>query len=585
MMSKTNQNTYYKISILFLFSILTGLSYAQGEKGVGSVEINVVDAYKANIKQAAKISGQPDFKDTTTQKLPINYSIRSKSLSFDFNPKPIPAATIKRTRLPKLPQNLVMIGFGTAVTPVFEIYTGSARNKNKGWGAHAKYFYTEGGVKDIVYEKAPMREADINLFYKHIFKKYKFKADIDAEFDNYSYYGLENEFVPIGQTFPDLMNHSFNRIGGKVEYGNINSSSRAVFNKAGLSYYFVNDNFNTNEHALSIPTKWLIPVQSEDFYTDININYQKTSFGQDSLTAALGDSGSSPSFFHFQFMPKIKSNYGKLFFTIGLNINTNTESKTSENPGGKTRVYGYPEITADLDLVPGVLSIYAGWTGSLKNNSIWSLKEENPFISPLINLQATGEHRFFAGVKGKVTNNMVYNLQAKYKLIDNLPVFYRDPNTYNPIVGFQVLYDNARIINLFGELKYEADNGITIGAFADYNKYDLKNLSHAYHVPELKVGGIFEYNFNDKIIATTNLTYVGVRKAFDPTLVITNPNMVNTSNQLPAYLDMRLGAEYRYNKNLSAYFNVTNLLSQNYQIWYGYPVQQIRFLLGISYRF
>ena len=163
--------------------------------------------------------------------------------------------------------------------------------------------------------------------------------------------------------------------------------------------------------------------------------------------------------------------------------------------------------------------------------------------------------------------------------------FYRDPNTYNPQVGFQVLYDDTRIINFFGELKYENESGLTIGLFGDYNKYNLKNLSHAYHMPELKLGGILAYNFNDKIVATTNLTYVGSRKAFDPFLVITNPDMVNASNELPAYLDMRLGAEYRYNSNLSAFFNVTNLLTQNYQIWYGYPVQQIRFLLGISYRF
>jgi len=54
---------------------------------------------------------------------------------------------------------------------------------------------------------------------------------------------------------------------------------------------------------------------------------------------------------------------------------------------------------------------------------------------------------------------------------------------------------------------------------------------------------------------------------------------------LKGYVDLRLGAEYRYNDDLSAFINVTNLLSQNYQTWYSYPTQQIRFLMGLTYRF
>jgi hypothetical protein len=560
--------------------------YAQGEdqdkKQVGSVEINVIDSYKASVKQAVKIAKQPNFKDTTTKKLPVNYSIRSQSLKFKYNPKAISPAKIAKVRRPRLPQNLAILGFGTAVTPLAEIYTGSSRNKNSGWGAHARYFYTEGGVKDIIYDKAPYREAEIDLYYKHILKKHRIIADLDANFDQISYYGMKTGSLPEG--FMDGLEHrSFNRFGGQVLFENLNSKSRAVFRNAALNYHFLGDNYGLAEHILNIPTHWLFPVQNEDIYTDLNFSYQKTQYGIDSINTALGDSGTAPSFFTVQFLPKIQSSFGRLYFTVGLNINTNTENSTYDNPGGKTRVYFYPELTADLAIVPSVLAIYAGWTGELQNNNTWSLKSENPFINPFVQLEATSTHRIYAGFKGKITNNLVYNLQAKYLMVNNMPLFYRSPLTYANSKGFEVVYDNAGVVGLFGELKLNTSIGLDLAAFAEYNKYNMKELSHAFHRPELQTGVIVSYNWKEKIVLTTNITYIGERTAFEHSLF---ENGITTEYPILAgYTDVRLGAEYRYNRNLSAFFNVTNLLSQNYEIWYGYPVQQIQFLVGLSYRF
>jgi hypothetical protein len=560
--------------------------FAQGDdkdkKQVGSVEINVIDSYKASVKQAVKISRQPDFKDTVTKKLPVNYSIRSQSLDFHYNPKAIPAAKIKRTRLPKLPQNLITLGFGTGLTPLAEIYTGSSRNKNSGWGAHAKYFSTQGGVNGIIYDKASYRESEIDLYYKHIYKKYRIVADLDANFDKSSYYGMMTDALPEGYT-DELEFRNYNRFGGQFLIENINSKSRAVFRSAAVNYHYLMDNYNTTEHTLDIPTKWLFKVQDEDIYTDLKVNYQKSAFGIDSINMLAGDTGTSPSFLQVQFMPKIKSNVGRLFFTVGLNINTNSETRTFTNPTGKTRVYFFPELTADIAIVPSVLAAYAGWTGSLTNNSIWSLKNENPYINTFTNMQATSENRIYAGVKGKITNNLVYNVQAKYLLVDNMALFYRSPLTYASSKGFEVLYDDAQVISLFGEVKLETSIALDIAGFFQYDSYNMKNYAHAYHMPNLKTGIIATYNWKEKIVLTTNFAYVGERTAFDHSLF---ENGTTTEYPiLKGYVDLRLGAEYRYNDDLSAFINVTNLLSQNYQTWYSYPTQQIRFLMGLTYRF
>ena len=233
--------------------------------------------------------------------------------------------------------------------------------------------------------------------------------------------------------------------------------------------------------------------------------------------------------------------------------------------------------------MPSVLAAYAGWTGSLTNNSIWSLKDENPYINPFTNLQATSENRIYAGVKGKITKNLVYNLQAKYLLVDNMALFYRSPLTYRSSKGFEVLYDDAQVISLFGEIKLETSIGLDFGGFMQYDSYNMKSYDQAFHKPNLQTGIIATYNWKEKIVLTTNLTFVGERTAFEHSLY-----EAGTTTEYPilkGYADLRLGAEYRYNSDLSAFINVTNLLSQNYQTWYSYPTQQIRFLMGLTYRF
>ena len=575
-----------KKQILFVCVLASFGLFAQGDdkdkKQVGSVEINVIDDYKASVKQAVKISQQPNFKDTVTKKLPVNYSIRSQRLKFQYNPKAIAPARIKRTRLPKLPQNMVTLGFGTGLTPLAEIYTGSSRNKNSGWGAHAKYFSTQGGVRDIIYDEAPFRESEIDAYYKYIFKRYKIVADLDANFDQSSYYGMMTDSLPEGYT-DELEQRNYNRFGGQFLIENVNAKSRSLFRSAAVNYHYLFDNYNTKEHTLAIPTEWLLQVQDEDIYTSFNVAYQQSAFGIDSINNVMGDTGTAPSFLQLQLKPRIKSNYGRFYFTVGLNINTNTENKTMTNPEGKTRVYFYPELTMDVAIVPSVLAAYAGWTGELINNSIWSLKNQNPFINPLTDMQATSENRIYAGVKGKITKNLVYNLQAKYSLIDNMVLFYRNPLTYRTSKGFEALYDNAQVLGLFGEVKLETSIALDVAGFVEYNSYNMKNFEFAYHMPNLQTGIVATYNWKEKIVLTTNFSYVGERTAFDHSLFENG-----TTTEYPilnGYVDLRLGAEYRYNSDLSAFINVTNLLSQNYQTWYGYPVQQIRFLMGLTYRF
>jgi hypothetical protein len=92
--------------ILYTALFLAPLSlWAQEETGdeVKSVEIRVVEDYQAQVRAAHKISEQPSFTDTTSEKLPVVVRIQPKGMTIDFQPDPIPAIKLGRVKLPKLP--------------------------------------------------------------------------------------------------------------------------------------------------------------------------------------------------------------------------------------------------------------------------------------------------------------------------------------------------------------------------------------------------------------------------------------------------------------------------------------------------
>ena len=70
-----------RIALIGLF-LLPMLAWSQEETGddVKSVEIRVVEDYKAQVRSAHKISEQPSFADTTSEKLAVTVRIKPKGM-------------------------------------------------------------------------------------------------------------------------------------------------------------------------------------------------------------------------------------------------------------------------------------------------------------------------------------------------------------------------------------------------------------------------------------------------------------------------------------------------------------------------
>ena len=164
--------------ILYTALFLAPLSlWAQEETGdeVKSVEIRVVEDYKAQVRSAHKISEQPSFADTTSEKLAVTVRIQPKGMVIDFDPDPIPSIQLGRVKLPKLPTQKVSLGAGNFTGTYASFVLSSPRSKKNVWGIKALHDGTLSGVNSPFYTQ-PTYENTLLADFQRATKNWNFKT-------------------------------------------------------------------------------------------------------------------------------------------------------------------------------------------------------------------------------------------------------------------------------------------------------------------------------------------------------------------------------------------------------------------------
>ena len=564
-------------NILTLIALMISvLAWAQPKEKVGSVEINVFESYKANIKEARKITGQPNYADSTTEKLSMKYEVRPKGLSFGYNPRPIPAAKIGKVRVEKFPSNEITLGVGNYITSFAEINTGSNRSRDHIWNARFSHFRTQTGVSDILFDKNTQTENNLEAYYKKLYRSSEWKTTLNGDFRLYSLYGMpsiENVSDTSVSVVPGLKQRTYNRVGLDTRYKYTGNSSNEYFRGVGLSYDFYFDNVQNQAHRGFVDSDWNIKAGGQEVNLELGFDYNHTTFEKVGVYQMYVP----------RLKPTIQTSLNKMGFTLGFNVAVPMVLNSFPPEETKTKVGFYPVISAQIPLVSEVLSVYLGVDGDAQLNDIWSLSQVNPYLSDDVSLNSTSNMKVYTGIRGKASTVLSYNFQFKHQWNTDYAFFYRSPNGIVDGTGdpsFKVIYDNLMDLRFKGEIGYE-NKGWEADLFAAYHVYSgFNKIAKAYNLPEIESGLAVSYLWKKKIKINTDLIFIGERYAFDPA---NETEFVKA--KLDPYLDARLGAEYFYNANLSAGINVTNLLSSPYQQWLGYSAQRIRFLISLSYKF
>jgi hypothetical protein len=256
---------------------------------------------------------------------------------------------------------------------------------------------------------------------------------------------------------------------------------------------------------------------------------------------------------------------------------------TLDNFKNVSRFYFYPQLNLHYDIYENLIIPYVGANGGLIKNSFRSLSRENAFVDTTFNYQNTNnKYNLFGGLRGNLSSNTSYDAKVAYSQYDNLHFFVMDYSGANQVYNrFDVLYDQASVLTVGGQLKYQTREKLNIIAKGNYYIYKTKNLTRAYHKPDYDLTFSTIYNMQSKFLVRADLFFFGQQWALTQA---TENGITNLKpKQINGWADLNLEVEYRYSKMLSFFARFNNLANQRYYRWERYPSQKFNFMLGLTF--
>ncbi len=591
--------TFNQIFVVCFIFLGMGYGYAQPGGNLGQIELKVTEKFRAEVGESKKISSKPDFKDTTTSKLKLNYRISSKPVEVKFSPDPISPARIAKVPVEDLNQGMLRMGYGLYLTPLAEGYWNSDRSSQKSYGFWGRHFSTVQGAKTI-FTNNGMSENELGAYFNRFYQDFTWATKLSGNWNKYSYYGidempnLENKIVQdfIAEPGKPPVNR-FSQYEIVTGISEKNAKDLGMLKDARLEYYYLGDAYGADENRFQFFTDWDLPTGEKPLNLELNLSalglgFDSTALGEEStFLKSQFDSVYSlkQSNFTVQVKPSIDLVLSNLFFRFGVNLYANNYD--ADLTGGKFNMFFFPEVEVYFPFVEDVLSIYGGINGQVTQNSYRNLTEDNPYISPAFISKPSRNTDIYVGLEGLLSATTSFNLKGGILLQKDLSIYYRDPayrasyfvDSLRSFPALDLLYDNSETFYVRGEMSVNMDNNLQAGLFGELRSYDLSNFKAAWHLPSFLAGLNFQYTYREKLKLRTDWNYVGQRTAFDQDL------MPSISAKLPGYLDVGLNFEYLYNSRLSGFVNVSNLLNQQYDLYLGYKAQRINFLMGFAYRF
>ncbi|WP_291286194.1 TonB-dependent receptor [Flavobacterium sp.] len=578
-------NCHNKIIILLVLFVVQ-LSFSQKKnETIGTETVNVVKPYSPTISDAFKVKETPSLDDTGNQpKETIKYSILSVPVASTFTPSKGKAEGVEKSKKEKLFNNYATLGVGNYGTLNAELFVNQELGNNDYVAGMFRHHSSQGGIKGVDLNDE-FYDTALNVGYGVNNRDMSWNVDLGYQNQLYNWYGLPADFgaTLAGQTRDDLIrginpNHSYNTIslGGNVAF------TEGIFSKISTKFTHFSDSFSSSENRFYVKPSFKVEVMDQAINTNIIVDHVSGSFEHNyahdntaPLEYSLTNFGIEPSFV-------ILENDWTLELGAGLFYGLD-----SENSGNK--FYIYPKVNASYKLVGDLMIFYTGVNGGLNQNSYADLVTGNPFLSPTLHMKPTNnQYTVFAGLKGKLANNINYNLTGSYlnekdKALYKGNDYTEDFSNQNYAFGnsFGVVYDDVRTFRFYGELKADFSQNVSFGINGTFNSYKFDG-TEAWNLPTMKLSSNLDVNITKQWYAGLNVFYVGERKDMQSNLNLGTDPVITT---LKSYFDANAHLGYKYNERLTCFLKLNNIGNQAYEKWLNYPVQGFQVVVGANYKF
>jgi hypothetical protein len=574
---------------VLLLILFFQFSFAQNKQdNIGTEVVNVVKPYTPTISDAFKVKEVPVIiNDENAKKENVNYSILPFPVASTFAPSKGNAQDVENKKQERLFKNYATLGVGNYGALNAELYVNEDLNNNEYVSGMFRHNSSQGGVKNVPLDDF-YYDSKINLLYGIDNQEMSWNLNVGYQNQIYNWYGLPTNFGNTW-TLPESMDLVYG-INPQQSYNTLTAGGSmaiedGVLNTVNLDFAHFSDEFKSAENSFLLAPTFKFDVMDESIKTKVFIDYVDGSFkenylGTNTLPINYGfiNLGIEPSFVMNREDWTINVGAG-LVYSMGKENNTN-------------KFYVYPSITASYKVVGDLMIFYASAIGNLQQNTYKNLVDENPFVSPTLNIKPTNEmYDIHAGLKGKLANTISYDVKASYIHDENKALFrandYTEVNTnanYGFGNSFQVVYDDITTMRFYGEIKADLAKGVTVEADATVSSYTKKTQQEAWNLPEFQFNGRADFMITDKWFAGVNLFYVGERKDYQlntDIVYVSAPGAIT----LDSYFDLNANVRFKYSERFTTFLKANNILNNGYQKWLNYPVQGFQVMVGGNYKF
>ncbi len=571
-----------KNNILILFAtMLLSVVITEAEAQNIDREVTIEKEYTPEVDAAVKKTGIPQAENPLVEK-PVNeYSTWAVPLSGNPTSQPLLVSELKSEDSFNNQRGYANFGMGNNLNINADAgirIINTKRNQLGVWynhtstGGHLKYkdnVPVYGGEK--VYQH--LNSNVVNATYKHAFDKLEWTTSFAYKHNKFNYYGAK--LTPNIPTIAETEYQKVNQYAGGTSFRSTKNKDVTINASVGFTGYYNNIGYMIGEEG----GRENHLTANLEVAARLGSNNNRLGFEFDMNNLFYNDAAEADNYTMLTLTPFYKFTNEKIRLKVGARMDI------SVNDGTVLRFAPDFEFNADMGKY---FHFYTVVDGGKEINSWSKMSARNIYINPTKQLNNTYtaanavmgllfdyipgvQLRVYGGIKTStnalfdmrykesITNDMI----ASYEVIDYTPI-----DAYRWLGGANINFKIKKIIE--GEVKWTLNNwrsrsgeGTILSALPK-NEWNIK----------VGVNPIKNLSINANF-------YMGIGRGYR----YQNSLGVDVFEKMGDIYDLSLSANYSLTKLISFNLQWNNILSQNYDIYYGMPAQRMNFLLGAAVKF
>jgi hypothetical protein len=530
-------------------------------------EITVIAPYEPTLPDVMKINLQPRIETEEISMPPVIISITPQKVNVAHSIEAIQEASPANERLSTIYRNHIRAGIGNYLTPYIEFNAGSLRSSKYLLSTQIRHLSTHGQIKD--YGHSTFSDNLVRVSAKRFFDGLTLESEARYDHNVLHHYGFLTAEFPdsIFNTSKEDLRQRFNQAGVFIKANSNNKDLEGLHYAAQLGYGFINDRFGTTEHRIEFGSdvKSSFSLMRTDDKQNLGL---KLDIGNFKTTDSLKVWNNTL----VQLQPYYRFKYQEYEIKVGLGLAFDTDTSTHFRL--------FPIAEGRLQLVEDRLAVFVGIDGKIQKNSFSSLVGENPFLHSALEYRNTAHKlRFYGGLQGSAGKRLDITASIANSTIGDIPLFVND--TLPPHNRFNIIYDNMNLVHGSISGTYAISQQLRINAGFDIFHYSPDREEKAWHKPSFTT--FFEgwYNYSEKLAFRAGLHANGKSWA----KVRNDTTDLFEALEIKPWVDLSLGATYRYNDQLHFFLDARNLSAGRHFYWYNYPSQRMVVMAGAGFSF